>query len=264
MSSVVDVTVPRFDPAHSAARQVLYRYLALAFTDPRTGSWSDLANRELQACAIAAVELLQADTSTQVPQLGRGERPLDALDCTRLFEALPETAAEMNAEYERVFGLLVSAPAPPYETEYINSKYTFQRSQHLADVAGFYRAFGLEISGESTERPDHLALELEFMAVVIGLERQGAGEGSAEGERRGICRNAQRRFVHEHLSWWVPAFARLLSRDRADGFHARAAEALTCLMPAERALLGVPAPDAAAGPSLVERPEECEGCQLQL
>ena len=74
------------------------------------------------------------------------------------------------------------------------------------------------------------------------------------------CRVAQRRFLAEHLAWWAPAFATLLARRAAGSFYEAAAQFLSALVPAERALLDVAAPTPAKGPSPIERPEECDGC----
>ena len=211
-----------------------------------------------------AAMIVRSEPAARAPELGLGERPLESLDPGRIFSSIPGTAAELNAEYECVFGLLVSGSAPPYETEYIDGKFTFQRSQHLAEIAGFYRAFGLGVSGECPDRQDHVALELEFMAVLIGLESRAAKHGETDCARANICRDAQRRFLENHLIWWILTFARLLERERPNGFYASAGEFLTAFLPSERALFGVTIPNVASGPSLLERPEECEGCPLHV
>jgi TorA maturation chaperone TorD len=253
-------TLTSFDPSLNAARQTLYRFAALTFLDPRAGAWERLAAPQLQAACRAAAELLRAEPALAVPSLGRGELPLDDLDPDAVIARLPNTAELLNTEFERTFGLLVSGTCPPYETEYIDGKFTFQRSQHLADIAGFYRAFGLEPSHQFPERHDHLVLELEFMAFVIGLEQRASEDSRAPAEGAAICRNAQARFLNDHLAWWVPTFARLLSKELPHGFYSAAGSLLAAFLPAERALLGVEPTSAPIRPASLERPEECEGC----
>jgi TorA maturation chaperone TorD len=164
----------------------------------------------------------------------------------------------MNAAYEAMFGLLVSGSCPPYETEYIESKLSFQRSQALADVAGFYRAFGWTSSTKHPERPDHIALELEFMATLCGMQLRASNL-----EQATVCRDAQARFLAEHLVWWTPALARLLAHEDPQGFYDAAGRLLTSLLPAHRAVLNVPVHSRPVQPSFVERPEECDGCLVQ-
>jgi TorA maturation chaperone TorD len=157
----------------------------------------------------------------------------------------------------------VSSNCPPYETEYIDSKFTFQRSQGLADIAGFYRAFGLEPTAVHPERQDHLVLELEFTALLLGLEQAAAESDHPDRiARRAVCADAYRKFLDDHLIWWVPTFAHLLSKQDPGGFYDAASTFLAALMTAERSLAGLPVSSGRVTPSTVERPEECEGCVL--
>lgn len=244
----------RFDPTLNAARRGLYRFAALAFGDPLSGTWSQLADLRSQACVRAACELLCDETADATP-LGLGELPLDRLNPAAMFARLPASSEELNAEYERTFGLLVTAACPPYETEYIDGKLSFQRSQQLADIAGFYRAFGIE---PGAERPDHIGLELEFVALLIDLESR-----AETADEFLVSREAQSNFVGNHLAWWVPSFARLLVKEEPRSFFAAVGELLCAFLPAERSRLGVEPSLNPSSPSQIERPEECEGCVLQ-
>jgi hypothetical protein len=86
----------------------------------------------------------------------------------------------------------------------------------LGDIAGYYRAFGLEPSSESPERHDHISLELEFMAWLNTKTLYAMEEGDSD---NGIlCRDAQVSFLDEHLAWWATAFA-LALRKKADGIE---------------------------------------------
>jgi TorA maturation chaperone TorD len=249
------------DGALSLARQSLYRFAALTLVDPRRGTWEHLSHPATAQLARDAAALVRGEPAAVVQKLGLGERSLSDLAPTLILARLPADADRLNAAYEQTFGLLVSSNCPPYETEYINSKFTFQRSQGLADIAGFYSAFGLEPSSTHPERHDHLALELEFMAFLLGLERTAAASDAPDrAERSTICRNAQRKFLAEHLVWWVPTFARLLSLQDPGGFYDAVSQFLAALMTAERALAGISAPLGQVAPSTVERPEECAGC----
>jgi TorA maturation chaperone TorD len=72
----------------------------------------------------------------------------------------------------------------------------------LADVAGFYRAFGMGVNGE---RPDHVVAELEFMAFVSFAEAQARQDGDEE--HAAVCRDAARTFLRDHLGRWLDAWA---------------------------------------------------------
>ena len=251
------------DPDLAIARQLLYRFAALSMLDPQAGSWEQLAALRDDRLLSEAAALVR-DLPEAIPeQLALGERPLADLEPSRVLARLPSTREQFNDEYEGVFGLLVANACPPYETEYIHSKFTFQRSNTLADISGFYRAFGLTTSSAHPERPDHIVQELEFMACLVGLERRaGTSESKLCQEKWTVCRFAEARFLREHLAWWTPAFAKLLSRENADGFFTAAGVFLAALIPAERALLGVEEPTQHAAPMPIERPESCDGCLL--
>ena len=253
-----------FDPALNMARQSLYRLCAVSLLDPRAGAWEQLSHIDSRT-PLEAAAFLRQFPHTVADSLGLGERPLAELNPEPLFARLPGSAEELNDVYERTFGLLVSNACPPYESEYIDSKYTFQRSNTLADVSGFYRAFGLTTSDWHPERQDHVVLELEFMAFLLAHERRAAElSDPRHQEYAEICRRAQARFLREHLAWWTPVFAKLLGRENPGGFYDTVGRLLAALIPAERALLGVEVPTAAMPPvpSMVERPEACEGCEL--
>jgi TorA maturation chaperone TorD len=255
------------EEAISIARQSVYRFTAVSLLDSRPGAWEKLREIEQGRLVCDAAAFLRTEPRAAATTLAPGERPLADLDPEFVLSRLPKTRAKFNDNYERTFGLLVSSNCPPYETEYINSKFDFQRSNGLADIAGFYRAFGLERSSSYPERHDHIVLELEFMAYLIWLERLATrNDGSEWRERASTCRRAQHQFVKHHLAWWIPAFARLLALQDPNGFYEAVGHFLAAFVAAERSMLGVEAtchPTAdQPTPSLIERPEVCEGCAI--
>ena len=251
------------DPALNLARQSLYRFASLALADPRTGNYEQLAELRGSRLLDEAAELIRGEPAATPDDLARGERPSSELDPRRVLRCLPASPDELNAQYERTFGLLVSNACPPYETEYINGKFTFQRSNALADVAGFYKAFGLRPSASHPDRSDHIVLELDFMARLIALEEAAhTNDSQGDDNRAEICRDAQARFLREHAAWWMPAFCKLVGLQNPDSIYAAAGEFLAALIPVERGLLSIPAPTGDPSQDTIERPEECEGCAL--
>jgi nitrate reductase assembly molybdenum cofactor insertion protein NarJ len=72
----------------------------------------------------------------------------------------------------------------------------------LADVAGFYRAFGLEVHGD---RPDHVVAQLEFLAVALLTEAEALESG--DDADAAVCDRAVRAFVRDHAGTWIDAWA---------------------------------------------------------
>jgi TorA maturation chaperone TorD len=252
---------PHCDISLLLARQSLYRFAAITLLDPRAGTWDKLdAIRNNQVLHHGAALIRHIPEATPA-SLARGEQPVSRLIPGEVLQCLPHTREHLNDAYENTFGLLVSNACPPYETEYISGKATFQRSHALADISGFYRAFGLTPSRAYPDRPDHIVLELEFMAYLLDAERRARSEHDNV-ELGEICFLAQRRFMTEHLSWWSPTFARLVEREDPDGFYGAAARYLAALIATERSILNVPIPNAEAHASCIEHPDACEGCAI--
>lgn len=120
-------------------------------------------------------------------------------------DAFPKMNLEsLQAQHRDVFGLTGSLL---YETE-LGLPHEFRQSQELADIAGFYQAFGFRSGAVVRERPDHLATELEFM-YLLTLKEAYAEQHSLY-EMAEICVDAQRKFLQDHLARWIRQFCRSL------------------------------------------------------
>ena len=253
------------DPALLLARRACYRFVALALADPRTGSWNALSDPQTKALVAQAAEVIRDEDAAVARPLGLGELPLARLDPTTVLARLPRTAGELNHLYEANFGLLGGSKCPPYETEYVPSKFAFQRSNMLADIAGFYHAFGLQTATSHPDRPDHVALECEFVAQLLELQWQAHQSASPDASlREEVCQSAIKQFLQEHVVWWLPALARLLARQDPEGFYEAVAGFLAALVAAERAMAGIEPPHQSAEPSPIETLDECSGCELAI
>ena len=163
--------------ARALARSEVYLFLARSFSYPR------LPLSELHYRAQQAARVLGEDSFTLISQLEIP--PLE----------------ELEAQYIRAFGHTMQQNSPAYEMEY-GQGHVFMQSHSMAELAGFYRAFGAEAA--SGERLDHIGTELEFMYYLSYKESYAMASGTEEGVK--ICRDGQRRFMEKHLSRWAPLF----------------------------------------------------------
>ena len=242
------------------ARELVIRFLALGLSDPHREPWSAIRQPESQRLAVQAAEVLRGGAGPWAQEpLAPGEEPLELLDLEPALAALAAPGFDPREEYNRVFGLVPPKECPPYGTEYHRTREPFFRAQQLADVAGFYRAFGLEISSRCPDRPDHVSLELEFLALVLCKQRLAADRWGPRCEQAQVCREAWEKFFRDQVVWWLGAFARGLARKAEDGFYLHLARALGAWLGWERRRLGLPQP-VLARPRGIEPPEAQDSC----
>ena len=240
----------------AAARATLYRFLALVASDPRAERCSVLEERSFQDLADAAAGFLRAEVGPA--ELGPGELGPAHLQLGALLDGIREPRELRVRDYDELFGLVLSKECPPYETEYCPQTFSVYRSQEIGDIAGFYRAFGLEPSRDPPERHDHIALELDFLAWLIGKEIRAVKKD--EVDHATVCRDAQKRFFRDHLGWWASAFAFAL-RKKVDGirhpdeiaqpacsFPGAFGSCLAALIGTERSVLEIEPPNQLVGP----------------
>lgn len=171
-------------------RAGLYRLLALGYSYPGAAGRDEL------------IELAEG----LAPWLGLiGPNWAGRLE--RLAEAATETPDEQReAEFNRLFSGAMAAA--PYETAY--ERDIFRKQASLADMAGFYRAFGFTVADASRWQPDHIGVQLEYCAILLQRTAQ-ATEQSWE-EQAAICVDALRKFLQDHTGRWTGALAGDLER----------------------------------------------------
>ncbi|MBI4659840.1 MAG: molecular chaperone TorD family protein [Verrucomicrobia bacterium] len=176
------------------ARSFLYRFLAKAYEYPSEEGWSWLCAAETQTACRSAVQTLNESV---------GRDFLNSLT--------NDGFTPFAADYIASFSHAARGSCPLNEIEYGDLKADPLFQPHrLADLAAFYRAFGLEISEDAGERQDHICIELEFMSVLAAKEAFALEQQTGRVELA-VCRQTQREFLREHLGRWTPAFARRLS-----------------------------------------------------
>lgn len=188
------------------ARANLYAALARNFLYP-TAALLD-GYRQGEFLAVVKEALAELGTPVSVG-LADAVAALETALATDLKQA--PTLQQWADAYLFLFEHGMDVPCPLYETEYTTA-HLWQQTQAMADIAGFYKAFGVhhEASGE---RPDHLALELDFMHLLCMKEAVALADGNAEAAA--VCAEAQTKFIAEHLGCWTGVVSTLCHRNGA-------------------------------------------------
>ena len=199
-------------------RAAMLRGVATCFRDPREG----LRDGVLEA--LSACE----PSSGPLEDLARAWRDDDE-----------ETIREGHC---RLF--LGSAPCPPNETAWGDARRLGAQPVELADIRGFYRAFGFDLAPSLHDMPDHASVELEFLAALLVKAAYATLEGWDE--QRDLTLGAARTFLEQHLGRWTGAFERKLTEIGAGSPWRETGRALDAIVLAECLALGAEPTDAAA------------------
>lgn len=223
------VAAAEADVANALKRAAVYRLLGLALSYP-------------DADALAHVARLAAHAEASAPPAVR--EALAALGAAAAAADVEELAAAYVAMFDR------GDACPPYEGAWAERPAMGGKGTALADIAGFYRAFGVAPSADRPDIEDHVAAELEFMSLLALKEAAALADGG--GERLEVTRAAQTAFLGDHLGRWADAFATALGEAAVGGYFAAAGAALAAWIAAERAALAVSAPAAPPTPLRVD------------
>lgn len=115
----------------------------------------------------------------------------------------PRSPKDLEGEYLRLFDTRVACSS--YESEYSSGAKAFTKSRDLADIQGYYAAFGFALAVAAGEFGDHICVELEFMSLLCLKEAYFLNGGPPD-EAAEIVKAGQQSFFRNHLGRWGPAF----------------------------------------------------------
>jgi len=185
------------------ASAALYRMLALAFSNPEPG----LLRSIIRECGGLKVALARGALP---PHFARA-----LMDVDREWRAV--TIERHTAEYSRLF--LGAGLVPLREGGFGDGLRFAGQPVDIADVSGFYLAFGFVLPDSAANPPDHLGAELEFMSLLHLKLALALQRGRLEYVR--VTRSAMAHFLRDHLGRWAAPFvAALADRDAAPAYRA--------------------------------------------
>lgn len=173
--------------------------------------------------ASLAVDVMEGRLSARLGAAvaAGAENALAFLDELRTFE---EASAKRDAEemrlrlevdYNRLFVGPGALAAPPYESYYASEAKApgsgRLRTEEERQVVRAYARRGYAMPEELVELPDHIAVELEFLALLACEEAAAWGAGDVE--KAFELQGAQESFIEEHLGTWA---GKLAARVRAE------------------------------------------------
>ncbi len=183
------------------ARSTLYGAVSALFADPESEKFSMLLAPQIQGSVLDAC--FQMDESHYTGLSNSFQKIMAQLSTKNL--------KNIKDEFVDVFGHTLSKQIAPYALEHLKNEDVFFRTQKLADLNGFYKAFGMEV--ESIERADHISTQTEFLSYLLLKER--LAERDELIEKMDVCQDAFTQFQKDHFLDWTMMFAENLA-DKVD------------------------------------------------
>lgn len=126
----------------------------------------------------------------------------DAPGLRQSYCANPEGLEELQIEYTRLFiNAIPAVIAPPYSSVYLDQEGNLYGPSAVW-AQKFYHQEGFELSGEG-DIPDHLVLELDFLALLLDEDQDDEAE----------------QFLREHFRKWFPLFRERVLNSSTNTFY---------------------------------------------
>ncbi|MFQ5996655.1 MAG: molecular chaperone [Dehalococcoidales bacterium] len=189
-------------------RQLVYRLFSSTLLYPDEGRLKTIT-------AVTASLHKQSDSAVRFSFFPQWQRLLTSLADLPNHHTLEE-------KYVRVFmHSPEGAPCLPYESVYVDPGGQ-AAGWIVAMLEREYAAAGLAISPSLKDLPDHVAVELEFMASLC---RQEADAWNRKVLKEGVqTLECQANFLDRHLSRWLPEWARQVTIADGEGIYSVVAE----------------------------------------
>lgn len=218
----------RKDPGQDAgalakARSSVYDLLVLGFSPPSEELLQALGARLLRTLEEAETLFIWPDLVGKLERL----RTFAGKD-----QGEPEKfLADLKLEYTRLFVGPYGLPVPPYESVYREPTRTVMGASTL-DVLRRYEEAGFVLSPSFKELPDHVAVELEFLALLSSEEAEAWERGDVAESLRLL--RSEEAFLRDHLGAWIGGFCDRLVSSTKGPFYQAMAELARAYVPLDR------------------------------
>jgi len=195
--------MPQYDLDRGIARENLSRLLAACYYQPGP----EFAEEKVFDSMLEAATRLHPELAAHARRLGE--------------DYAAEGYQALLLDYTRLFLGPNHIIAKPYGSVWLEGGNTVMGESTMA-VQALYQEGGFDMSEEFREVPDHVAVELEFLYLLIYRENEAVRNG--EHDAREAKAALRQRFLDEHLGRWVGPFTAAVKTGAQSNFYRQLAE----------------------------------------
>ncbi len=191
----------------------------------RYSEMKDLARQRSTLYSLLALVFRQEASAGLIQEI-RTPEMLEALedlevrfDDDFLSTPISELIEELTTEYARLF-LGPGKHISPHESvhhEREDGEWGGLWGASTVEVKKFIEATGLEYRQDYSGMPDHIGVELEFMAELIQTEVNFRAQGHENKAQQ--CLLLEKRFLAEHLVHWMSTFCEKIISEAESSFY---------------------------------------------
>ena len=192
-----------FDPRTEGARADLCRFLSACYYEPGP----EFVEEGLFESMLEAATCLAPELAERTRRLGEA---FAAQDMQTLL-----------IDYTRLFLGPMQILAKPYGSFWLSGESKLMQDSSM-DVLELYEQGGFEIDEAFHELPDHVAVELEFLYLLIFKHNQARAEHAPDASA--ALAALRQRFLATHLGVWIEPFTAAVVAGAQTAFYRELAE----------------------------------------